>query len=208
MQDFIPKPEPRRILKDELTAEKLADSTGSWPDDLLMAASEQLRRGRKVLPVDQEAAPSGATYDDLAGITYAPLDVTACGFRIKATVRRIGTTEVATYANKSCKKCHGLGKWGISRTSPVGRDDVGRKILNSYEYIQACPCAERRYKDAHRNFLINPQGSGSSEWIALDDLTVEKVMEVQVSGIDAGAAPPELDENDPSTRVGIVHGDG
>jgi len=198
-----------KVIKlEDATVESLLESTGNWPEQILIAVGIEIHKGRRVTPTNPDDAPVGATYDDLVGITYGPIDAQAHGFRVRADCRRIGTSVVAKSAKSSCKTCHGAGKWTVKRTSAIGRDEAGRKIMNPYEYVQVCTCAERRFKDQNKHFLIDSQ---YGEWIALDNLTIEKVMQVQVSGIadlkeQADAVPkvPTTHDNDERNRTESV----
>lgn len=182
---------------EESTIESLLSSTGNWPEKILIDVGIQLHMNRKMTPIPEDEAPADATYDDRIGIHYAPLDIKTCGFRIQANPRRIGTTEVATYANRSCRKCHGLGKWHVTRTAPVGRDQAGNKILNDLEHEVTCQCAERQYKRTHKQFLIDSQ---LGEFIALDDL---KITEAPPDDDDMPEMPrPEYEHQ--SVRPGSV----
>lgn len=166
----FPTPPPKALPSvEESTIETLLASTGNWPEKILIDVGIELHTHRRMTPITEDEAPKDATYDDRIGIHYAPIDLKTCGFRIQANPRRIGTTEVAAYANKSCRKCHGIGKWHVVRTAPIGRDNVGNKILNDVEHEVTCSCAERNYKRAHKQFLVDSQ---LGEFIALDDLKI------------------------------------
>ena len=138
--------------------------TGQWPERLLVDVGAELRAGRTAEPNE-----SGETYDDCVGINYAPFDVQSCGFHISAVPRRIGVREVAAYANRSCKRCHGLGYWNVQRRMQTGTDESGCKVMQDVAYEQSCDCADKRYKAAHKLFLIDSQ---LGEWIQLDDLRI------------------------------------
>lgn len=178
-------PQPSTSDIPEPTVESLLATTHNWTEKMLVEVGAALHRGRKVEPVMEDEAPSDATYDDRAGITYEPITVEADGFLIKAKPRRIGTTEVAKYAKPSCKSCHGLGKWKITGTQSIGRNKNGVKIMQPTEYEANCRCAENEYKAKNKQFLIDSQ---LGEWIALDDLEIEKVFNVTVEGIVNGTS--------------------
>ena len=137
---------------------------------MLVDVGAELHKGRTTEPNE-----AGETYDECVGISYALLDVESCGFRVSALPRRIGVREVAAYANGSCKRCHGLGYWNVERRVQTGMDEAGCKIMQDVAYEQSCGCAEKRYKDEHRLFLIDSQ---LGEWIGLDNLNVTKSGEV------------------------------
>jgi hypothetical protein len=132
---------------------------------MLVDVGAALHEGRTTAPTQD-----GETYDDCVGIAYAPLIVETCGYRITAMPRRIGVREVAAYAKSSCRRCYGRGYWAVERRVTTGRDDNGCKLMQDIAYEQSCDCADKRYKDEHRLFLIDSQ---LGEWIALDALQIE-----------------------------------
>lgn len=142
----------------------LLERTGAWPERMLVDVGAALQQGRTTEPTED-----GATYDDCVGITYAPLDVESCGYRIVARPRRIGVREVARHAKPSCRRCHGLGYWAVQRRVQAGTDESGRKVMQDIAYEQSCACADERFKQQHTQFLIDSQ---LGEWIALDRLRI------------------------------------
>lgn len=145
----------------------LLERTGAWPEQMLVDVGVALQQSRTTEPTEE-----GATYDDCVGVTYAPLDVESCGYRIVARPRRIGVREVARYAKPSCRRCHGLGYWAVQRRVQAGTDESGCKVMQDIAYEQSCGCADERFKQQHQQFLIDSQ---LGEWIALDRLSIEPV---------------------------------
>lgn len=193
-------PAPHREVPDDPTVEQLLEKTGNWPDVMLIDVGQELHRTRKVEPVMEDEAPEGASYDDLVGITYAPLVVETNGFTVTATPRRIGTVEVAKFARPRCKSCHGVGKWTITKTQSIGKNKSGLKIMQPMQYEANCRCAEDAYKTANKHFLIDSQ---LGEWIALDDLTITKAFKVTVEGLSDGASKtvvPEVSNPEPDVE--------
>ena len=193
----------------DATAEDMIASTATWPIELLIEAGKHLHEGRKVMPISEEDAPKGTSYDNRVGITYAPLDfsksVTSTEYpeddieaepihrnfliHVKALPRRIGTTEVSKEASSSCKRCYGVGKWKVTRMQEIGRDPSG-KLMQACEFEITCQCAESNYKRNHKQFLIDSQ---LGEWIALENLEVMKAEEKQ----DVGSQPSDSVVPDP-----------
>ena len=138
--------------------------TGAWPERVLVDVGVALHGGRTTAP-----SQDGDTYDDCVGVSYAPLDVETCGYRIVAKPRRIGVREVARYAKASCKRCHGIGYWAVQRTVQTGTDESGCKVMQDVAFEQSCSCADKRFKEKQPRMLIDSQ---LGEWIALDDLQV------------------------------------
>lgn len=163
-----PTPVVKATPLEELTAEQLLASTGCWPERILVDVGVDLHGGRQVETCE------GETYDDSVGVCYAPLETETCGFRIRAKPRRIGVREVARYANGSCRVCHGLGYHAVTRRTMVGRDEAGNKQMQDLRYEQSCSCADRRYKQEFPRTLIDSQ---LGEWIALEELVIERVGE-------------------------------
>ncbi len=164
-----------------LTVESILESTGHWTDRLLITVGTALHDGRAVEPIleGDERYNEDLSYDDLVGITYAPLDCEADGFRITARPRRIGVREVAGMANPSCRQCYGRGYFNITRAQAVGLEPGGRKIMQDFQYEKSCGCAEKRYKAEHKHFVIDSQ---LGEWIAFDDLAVAALPEAKQKG--------------------------
>lgn len=162
-----PTPPPERPASD-YTAAELLESTGNWPERILIAIGQDLHAGRKVEPKESD------DYDEAIGVSYTPFDVEIEGFRIRANPRRIGVREVAAYADQSCRRCHGRGFWVMTRRAEAGRDETGCKVMQDLAYEQSCGCADRRYKERFRQVLIDSQ---LGEWIALDQLSIAPVGE-------------------------------
>lgn len=181
MQTFE-RPEPEPPEEKEPTVERLMEYTGNWPMKILGDVGRELHDGRKVDPITEDEAPD-LTYDERIGITYAPLDIETQGFRIIAKPRRIGVREVAKYAKPSCKRCHGVGFQKREQTQITGRSKMGQKIMEPFSYDASCPCADREFQKVIKHMLIDSQ---LSEWIMLDDLTIEEVVEIKVEGIGLG----------------------
>jgi hypothetical protein len=193
-------PAPTRTVPDNPTIEQLLEETGNWPDVMLIDIGQELHRTRKVEPVMEDEAPEGASYDELVGITYAPLVVETNGFTVTATPRRIGTDEVAKFAKSSCKRCYSVGKWKVHGTRSIGKNKRGLPIMQPTEYVANCPCAEAAYKKANKHFLIDSQ---LGEWIALEDLKIEKAFKITVEGLGDGTSKtvvPEVPEAEPDTE--------
>lgn len=161
----LPPQLPERPVS-SYTAAELLDSTGNWPDRMLIAVGQDLHAGRKVEPKESD------DYDEAVGVTYQPFNVEVDGFRIQANPRRIGVREVAAYADPSCRRCHGRGYWVMTRRAEAGKDEAGRKVMQDLAYEQSCGCADKRYKARFRQVLIDSQ---LGEWIALDRLCITPV---------------------------------
>jgi len=157
---------PSNTPSTDVTVEVLLAGTSNWPEGLLVEVGAGLMGNRSVQPSDT------GDYDDRIGIHYRAIDVKWGGFRIRANPRRIGVREVARHAYPSCRKCHGMGWWSVSRLVEVGRDEDGVKRMQEFCYEQSCGCAEKRYKLANPLFLID---SKLGEWIGLDGLIIEEV---------------------------------
>lgn len=153
---------------EDTTVEKLLEKTGNWPVQMLIDVGQKLHEGRKVMPIPEDEAPPDTPYDNRIGISYAPLDLVTNGFHIKATPRRIGTREVGGFADSSCRRCHGVGYWKVTRMTEIGRNN-GVKLMNPCEYEVTCRCAEESFKKKNTHFLIDSQ---LGEWIALDALEI------------------------------------
>ena len=191
----------RNVPGEDLTAEKLLENTGNWPDRLLIEVGQKLHEGRKIMPLSEDEAP-GVSYDKRTGITYAPLDIESCGFHIKALPRRIGTDEVASHAKSSCRHCFGVGKWKVRRTMEIGRNN-GAKLMNPVEYELTCRCAEKKYKQLHKQFLVDSQ---LGEWISLDALEITKAETPKVQDgpkpTDSIVEPGTGRQEDPAAQPG------
>jgi|GEM_PF-6007935 len=160
---------------DQVTCEQLLESTGCWPELMLVDVGTELHAGRSAEPLADEQL----SYDDCIGVAYRPFTIETCGFRISAEPRRIGVREVASVADRSCKRCHGLGYWPVERRVQAGTDMAGNKQMQDVRFEQSCSCADGRYKRQNRRFLIDSQ---LGEWIALDRLTIERLSEEETSG--------------------------
>lgn len=180
-----------------LTLDALRECTGNWTTDVLIVVGGALLDGRTVA-VDEQAS----TYDDTIQIRFKPLDVEACGFRFRAQPRRISVGEVAKYAKPSCKSCKGQGKWSVTRKIEAGKDDRGRKVMRDIEYEQSCSCADRRYKDVHKHFVVD---SSLGEWVQLDGLRIDHVDE-QDPGTPVHTGPPEDHPSAPDQEVEQTQG--
>jgi hypothetical protein len=145
----------------------LLERTAAWPERMLLDVGAALHEGRTAEPNED-----GEDYDACVGISYAPLSVESCGYRVVALPRRIGVREVARYAKPSCRRCHGLGYWAVERRVQAGTDESGCKVMQDIAYEQSCDCADKHFKQQHGQFLIDSQ---LGEWIALDRLSIEPV---------------------------------
>ena len=155
----------------QYTADELRRDTGKWSDEMLIAVGRDLHEGRTVDSIVEgdDRYDESMSYDDQIGIRYRALDVVVEGYRIIAKPRRIGTDEVSGYAKPSCKRCHGLGRFNVRRRAEHSKDEIGRKVMQDVEYVQTCGCADKRYKERNRLFLIDSQ---LGEWIHLHDLVI------------------------------------
>lgn len=167
------------------TLERLLSGTAAWPERVLMDVGDALRNGRT-----EQQHVDAADNDARLGVTFAPIDVVSCGFRFRAQPRRIGVREVAVYADQHCRSCHGQGWLSVQQMRPVGIKN-GRKVMKAVAYERSCGCADKRYKEMHRLFLID---SARGEWIGLDGLTIEEVAaDDATSGAEADDARNRAD---------------
>lgn len=161
------RPTPKTPDPASHTIEDLLGSTGCWPEQMLIDVGAKLRDGRKCQPLVET---EGKSYDECVGVSYSEIDVETCGFRVSATPRRIGVREVAEHACASCRRCHGLGYWVVTRTTAAGVDEAGNKVMQDIGYEQSCSCADKAYQKRFPMILVDSQ---LGEWIGLDELMIE-----------------------------------